>query len=84
LRTTGISHHQGLLSSTTASSFCSLWNELNQGSTSRTTRLYALSIQESDAIENLDSSNVWELLGTEEGKLALGVKPEEVLKCIGT
>jgi hypothetical protein len=76
--TIGISHHPGFLSS----------NDWKQGSSSTSrTRLYTLSIQErSDAVveNNLDSSNVWELLGTKEGKLALGVKPEEVFKYIGT
>jgi hypothetical protein len=37
------------------------------------------------AVNNFDgSSNIYELLGIEEGKLALGVKPEEVYKYIGT
>ena len=49
------------------------------------TGLHAVSVQEqNNALQNVDSGNIWEQLGLTEGQLALGVKPEEVLKYIGT
>jgi hypothetical protein len=49
------------------------------------TRRFAVSVQEkNNLVEDVESSAIWEQLNIAEGNLALGVKPEEVLKYIGT
>jgi hypothetical protein len=49
--------------------------------------LHALNIdqelEQSTVFDNEDN-DIWELLGIEEGSLALGVKPEEVYKYVGS
>jgi cbb3-type cytochrome oxidase subunit 3 len=58
---------------------------LREPSSVVSTRRFAVSVQEkTNVAQDVENRAIWEQLGIEDGKLALGVKPDEVLNYIGT